>query len=371
MRKTIILFIVLILTMTFVSCDEIIKDGSGITDIADSESMQIEHVLDSSNIGEITAAPDHEHPAGNDSQNGDGLDTQESQVADTSIIATESHTDNTIIEPGIEFVRMEIYQYGDLDSVWGQASHASELDLTDKKYQDDTVAVQISLTVGTEKFDSKYDHTLESYLLESKIDYYIAEKNGEKIEIGLDRNTGKCVWFAGGNIPKSGCETEEGRYQVAYEFFMDNVDDSDQYQLTSALHVGTESSFRFVRVVSGLATNDFVSVFVSEYGIEMFKLSNIGYLKDAPDVSEKIKNQVCDNVNYRVAALFKHIADGYSYTQDTVIDRLVKTETGRYAVQCVSDISVINPDGQTVTTGARYLVYLDDNYDYEETTVDY
>lgn len=370
MRKMLVFTFLSVIAISLACCNETMANFPEMTDFLDSESQQIDHILDGSNTEEMTAAPDSDLETESSIQGEESSDPPELQTTETDYIATENSTTNDGHNgESADFVRMEIYQYGEMDSVWGQASYHAELDLNDKKIHDNEAEAQIKQTIGNKEYNLQYDRTIESYFYESKIDYYITEENGEKSEIGVDRETGKCVWFAGGNIPKSGCETADGRYQVAYEFFAQIVDNPDHYQLTSALHVGAESSFRFMRVVSGLATNDYVSVFVSEYGIEMFKLCNVGYLKDAPDIGGQLKEQVCQNVNYRIINMFKNMDDGYSYNQNVSIDRLVKTETGRYALQCSAKITATNPEGQIINTSASYLVYLDDNYDYEETTV--
>lgn len=252
---------------------------------------------------------------------------------------------------------IEAWQYGKAESNGVSVNHHLDYSYKDTEYQEDALT-KITAVVSEIEYELLYDHTVDGPLYHDTIRKY----KSSGVTQWFDVNTGTCVYQSS---PSKTVENEEDRctlekqMEIAREFLKDQVSDPENYQVTSQERTPTGVLYvYFTRMVGELSTCDQVIIKVDQSGsIPLYRLTNVGEMNNV----QPVPNEIIANVNRSLDSEAKSIysvleEQGYTWSYEKRIDRLVRLDDGSLALECYVDATITYPNGEVLGDGAWFIV---------------
>lgn len=282
---------------------------------------------------------------------------------DRNMICHSNEMENDSMEQGTRssnyLQEVNALQYGNAESSLN-ANHRQDLVLTNKRYQDENVSKSITYSIENTACDFSYIESYDSW--QYYVDYHIYEGkyNGHIAELMIDSITGECISFlrfpATDDNPDTACSLEQ-KFDVAYAFLLDNVDDPQNYTWIPDKSI-SPNYFYFVRLVGEIETNDYLKVAVDDAGgVYSYFKSNLGEMKNIGIIPKDVLQKVYEELQNECQGIYRVLEEDECVWENQIgITQLVKLEDGSLALDCWIDVSVTYDNGINVSDGAWFII---------------
>lgn len=276
-------------------------------------------------------------------------------------VVSDSDADNMedILVDGAFLKSLNGLQYDSSESSFN-TNHANDISLNTRRYQDDRAEKIITYTVNGVECEYVYESSTDGWLYNDGKHEYKGIYNGKQTELVIDAKTGNCIQFS--IFPHYSEEgeatyTEEQRYEIAYDFLSEHVEDPQNYKWDPDMGVGIRY-FWFYRYIGELKTCDHMVIAVDDAGnVFSYSKNNLGDMKYVKPISDEIIQSVHKVLEEEATSIYRSLEnDGCTWSYEAEIDQLVRLENGSLALDCSVQARITTQDGNTVGEGAWFII---------------
>lgn len=299
--------------------------------------------------------------------NGDGIETNDSDIPNNSIMESgsstvESSSDVPGLQVGAFLDDLSAKKYGVSESANGLINTSTELRMRTDTYQDEKASLTVQYELNGQQIELTYVNSEKGPLMNDVIHRYsyYSEIDKKTTWVWLNGDTGEYVALM---LPilnpaeDAPILTIEQQQEIAYEFLCEHVQNPEEFQIIDQGGDETFQAFFYARFVWDMETCERVTVFVESTGkISYFILRHVNEMSDIPTIPETVLEMAHKELERRAHDMCGGLGDGYTYTYETNIDRLVRLDDGSLALDCVVDINITYPDEGDVSVGAWFII---------------
>ena len=284
------------------------------------------------------------------------LDTE---LEESTILDNENDNRDDIIIDGAFLNVFDAKQYDSSESSV-QANHSIDIVLRNNAYLDEDAEEKIAYSDNGVKAEYTYKQSFKGWLYNDDVHIYRSRSNGMGTELLIDARTKNVIGYLG--IPcdrKNGEQsyTREQRYEIAYDFLSEHVDDPENYKWDPDMGVGI-SFFWFYRYIGELKTCDYMSVAVDDVGtVYAFNQKNLGEMKNVNPIPEELLQSVYRTLEEEAKSIYRLLGEeGCTWSYEAEIDQLVRMKDGSLALDCNVQATITTQDGKTFGDGAWFII---------------
>lgn len=248
-------------------------------------------------------------------------------------------------------------QYGSAETSGVFANHRNDLSYNDSDFQAADAVEKIILEIVGDESVLKYEGSTTGPLYRDTVHKY---SNGT-IDQWFNADTGTCVYFSDLRVKEYG-DTElisgEKQKEVAYDFLDSQVVNPEQFQIVQEQYISGIFTVTFSRMNNGLETCERVSLWVDQGGsVCLYKMEHIDEMSNVQPIPDEIIEKVRKSLDIEAKSIYGALeSQGYTWTYEKSIDRLVRLDDGSLALECCIDATIVYPNGEAVGDGAWFII---------------
>ena len=279
--------------------------------------------------------------------------TEESLVMEE----TTAPLSTDIVLIGAFLDHIEPWQYGKSESNGVSVNHHIDYSYTETEYQEEGIT-EITAVVSEIEYELSYANTVNGPLFHDTVRKY----KGGNVTQWFDVSTGACVYHFSPSTTVDNEEdrcTSEQQMEIARAFLNNQVSDPKNYQITSQERTPSGVLYvYFTRMVGELSSCDQVIVKVDQSGaIPLYRLANVGEMSNVQPIPDEIIEKVNQSLVHEAQRIYGALeSQGYTWSYENRIDRLVRLDDGSLALECYIDATITYPNGEVIGDGAWFII---------------
>lgn len=278
----------------------------------------------------------------------------ETEIIENTDITTE---EAEVIVDGAFLENFSALQYGSAEASGLPSDHKNNFSYNEHDYQDESVNLTLKVNMQGTEYELTYEESSDGPLYHDTIHKY---SDGVR-EQWINGDTGECISFY--NPCKYDDKIEilpnDKQKEIALAFLKEKVANSEEFQVTRENHTSGILIIWFARMNNGIETYEKVSVWVDQTGyICRYKLEHIDEMSNVQPIPEEIIQSANIALENEVQSIYRQLAQqqDYEMTYEAEIDRLVRLDDGRLALDCHVEVKITPQKGDVLTEGAWFII---------------
>ncbi|MBQ1232541.1 MAG: hypothetical protein IIX86_03320 [Clostridia bacterium] len=270
----------------------------------------------------------------------------------------ETTTPTPNIAIGAYLKTFSALQYGSSEASGLETDHKNNYSFYKRDYPDEFVIQSLKVNMQGSERELTYEKSSEGPLYRDTVHKY---SDGVR-EQWFDEDMKNCVYYYNPYRPDDvdDCSKEQ-QMEIAYAFLESQVVNPEQYQITREEYISDTKGLYidFTRMNNGIATCDKVTLRVNREGvITLFKLEHINEMSNVQPIPDEIIQRAYVTLDNEVQSIYRLLAEqqDYEMTYEAEIDRLVRLDDGRLALDCHVSVKVTPKEGETLSEGAWFII---------------
>ena len=270
----------------------------------------------------------------------------------------ETMTPTPNIAIGAFLETLSAWQYGASESSGLPTDHKNNFSYSEYDFQDKSVAGTITINVDGTECELIYQKSSKGPLYRDTVHKY----SDGTVEQWFSADSGKCIFFSDLRI-KEYDDTKivslEKQQELAYEFLENQVINPEQFQIVREENISGILIVWFVRTNNSVETYERVFVWVDQTGeVCRYKLEHVNEMSNVQPIPDEIIQRAYVTLDNEVQSIYRLLVEqqDYEMTYEAEIDRLVRLDDGRLALDCHVSVKVTPKEGETLSEGAWFII---------------